>query len=186
MGNFPKNSCALFPTKSGCKSGWSWIGTRQKISNSRYKSLSLKIGKKIGPRPPPAEKSPNFFKIATYIRIYLSRILPHPARAAVFGAFKGFFGRLSGFGAEVGKPADSHKSSWLKLGRSSMMTLAKPDFRLELAACAHNLLFRFFAPQAAKNPVFLRPICTAAASILLAINSFYYEYSYLSIFAKRY
>ena len=57
-------------------------------------------------------------------------------------------------------------------------------FRIELAAYSHNLLFRLFVPLMEINPVFLLMSLCMGTSILLAINSFYYEYSYLSIFAK--
>ena len=79
----------------------------------------------------------------------------------------------------------SYKSLWIKLGRSSIIVSALLRlFRIELAAYSHNLLFRLFVPLMEINPLFLLMTLCIGQSILLAINSFYYEYSYLSIFAK--
>jgi hypothetical protein len=54
-------------------------------------------------------------------------------------------------------------------------------FAIELAY-SHLVLFRLFLGFREINPVFL--LISLAISLLLGINSFYYEYSYLSIFGK--
>ena len=77
-----------------------------------------------------------------------------------------------------------YSSQWLciKLAPSSagisfMMRL----FGIELAY-SHNVLFRLFVGLMEINPVFL--LISLCISLVLGILSFYYEYSYLSIFRK--
>ena len=155
----------------------------KQILNSRYKSLSLKIGKEFYVLSLYLNKALIFFKMSTYISIYLFHILVHIALTEVWVRFKGLFCRMKELFAQFGGLVYSYKSLWIKLGRSSIMTFT-PLFRIELAAYSHNLLFRLFVPLMEINPVFLLMSLCMGTSILLAINSFYYEYSYLSIFAK--
>ena len=153
--------------------------------NSRYKSLSLKIGKEFYVLSLYLNWSLIFFKMSTYISIYLFHILVHIALTEVWVRFKGLFCRMKELFAQFRGLVYSYKSLWIKLGRSSIMTSIPPRlFRIELAAYSHNLLFRLFVPLMEINPVFLLMSVCFGTSILLAINSFYYEYSYLSIFAK--
>ena len=154
------------------------------ILNSRYKSLSLKIGKEFYVLSLYLNKALIFFKMSTYISIYLFHILVHIALTQVWEQFKGLFVRMKELFAEFFGLVYSYKSLWIKLGRSSIMTFTPRLFRIELAAYSHNLLFRLFVPLMEINPVFLLMSVCFGTSILLAINSFYYEYSYLSIFAK--
>ena len=160
-------------------------GLTNQILNSRYKSLSLKIGKEFYVLSLYLNKALIFFKMSTYISIYLFHILVHIALTEVWVRFKGLFCRMKELFAEFLRLVYSYKSLWIKLGRSSIMTSIPPRlFRIELAAYSHNLLFRLFVPLMEINPVFLLMSLCMGTSILLAINSFYYEYSYLSIFAK--
>ena len=122
--------------------------------------------------------------MSTYISIYLFHILVHIALTEVSEEFKGLFCSMKELFAQFGGLVYSYKSLWIKLGRSSIMTFTPRLFRIELAAYSHNLLFRLFVPLMEINPVFLLMSLCMGTSILLAINSFYYEYSYLSIFAK--
>ena len=57
-----------------------------------------------------------------------------------------------------------------------------PLFPIELAY-SHNLLFRLFWGLMSINPVFL--LINLAQTKVVYIHSFYYEYSYLSIFGKQ-
>ena len=58
-------------------------------------------------------------------------------------------------------------------------------FGIGVGGYSHNLLFRLFVPLMEINAVFLLiSLSMKISSLLLQINSFYYEYSYLSIFAK--
>ena len=50
-------------------------------------------------------------------------------------------------------------------------------------AYSHNLLFRLFVGLMSTNPVFL--LINLSQTKVLYIDSFYYEYSYLSIFGKE-
>ena len=86
--------------------------------------------------------------------------------------------------AQFGGLVYSYKWLWIKLGRSSIISFTARLLRIELAAYSHNLLFRLFVPLMEINPVFLLMSLCMGTSMLLAIQSFYYEYSYLSIFAK--
>ena len=123
--------------------------------------------------------------MSTYISIYLFHILVHIALTEVWVRFKGLFCRIQELFAQFGGLVYSYKSLWIKLGRSSIMTFTPRLFRIELAAYSHNLLFRLFVPLMEINPVFLLiSLSMKISSLLLQINSFYYEYSYLSIFAK--
>ena len=122
--------------------------------------------------------------MSTYISIYLFHILVHIAFGEVWEQFQGLFCRMKELFAQSGVTYEEYKSLWIKLGRSSIMTFTPRLFRIELAAYSHNLLFRLFVPLMEINPVFLLMSLCMGTSILLAINSFYYEYSYLSIFAK--
>ena len=125
-----------------------------------------------------------FFKMSTYISIYLFHILVHIAFRGLSEEFKGLFCRMKELFAEFRGLVYSYKSLWIKLGRSSIMSFTVPLFRIQLAAYSHNLLFRLFVPLMEINPLFLLISLCMGTSMLLAINSFYYEYSYLSIFAK--
>ena len=58
----------------------------------------------------------------------------------------------------------------------------KALFGIELAY-SHNLLFRLFVGLMSANPVFL--LINLSQTKVLYIDSFYYEYSYLSIFSKE-
>ena len=150
---------------------------------SRYKSLSLKIGSEFYVQQLLGNQ--RIFKICTYISIYLFHILVHIALKASIKEFDGLFCRMKELLAQKGGLYYSSKCLWIKLGRSSIMSLASAQlFLISLAAYSHNLLFRLFVPLMEINPVFLLMSLCMGTSILLAISSFYYEYSYLSIFAK--
>ena len=124
--------------------------------------------------------------MSTYISIYLFHILVHIALTEVWVRFKGLFCRMKQLFAQFGGLVYSYKSLWIKLGRSSQMTFTPRLFGIELAAYSHNLLFRLFVPLMEINPVFLLiSLSMKISSLLLQINSFYYEYSYLSIFGKE-
>ena len=160
------------------------MGSHQ-ILNSRYKSLSLKIGKEFVVLSLYFQRGLLFFKMSTYISIYLFHILVHIAFREVSEEFKGLFCRMKELFAQFRRPVYSYKSLWIKLGRSSIMSFTVRLFRIQLAAYSHNLLFRLFVPLMEINPLFLlMSLCIGRSMLLLAINSFYYEYSYLSIFAK--
>ena len=82
--------------------------------------------------------------------------------------------------------AQFKEQQWLciKLAPSSAgISFMTQLFGIELAY-SHNVLFRLFVGLMEINPVFLLMSLCMGTSILLAISSFYYEYSYLSIFAK--
>ena len=61
-------------------------------------------------------------------------------------------------------------------------SLPKALFGIQLAY-SHNLLFRLFVGLMSTNPVFL--LINLSQTKVLYIDSFYYEYSYLSIFGKE-
>ena len=114
-------------------------------------------------------------------------MLVHIAFREVEEEFKGLFCRMKELFAQFDSRISPSKSLWIKLGRSSIMTFTRRSFRIELAAYSHNLLFRLFVPLMEINPVFLlMSLCMRrfALNPLHSFNSFYYEYSYLSIFAK--
>jgi len=72
--------------------------------------------------------------------------------------------------------------SIIQLAISISLTTSKALFGIELAY-SHNLLFRLFVGLMSTNPVFL--LINLSQTKVLYIDSFYYEYSYLSIFGKE-
>ena len=158
------------------------------ILNSRYKSLSLKIGlvKHFIFMASNYHTLQRMFKMETYISIYLFHILVHIAfqRAQQLQAFASFCRMKELWVALQAYLLPLDKCLWIKLGRSSIMTFTLRLFRISLAAYSHNLLLRLFVPLMEINPVFLSLSLSGGSSVQLGINSFYYEYSYLSIFAK--
>ena len=104
-----------------------------------------------------------FFKICTYISMYL------------FHIDLLFHGGIAQFKELV-------YQQWLciKLAPSSAgISFMTQLFGIELAY-SHNVLFRLFVGLMEINPVFL--LISLCISLVLGILSFYYEYSYLSIF----
>lgn len=78
-----------------------------------------------------------------------------------------------------------YSSQWLciKLAPSSIgISFMTQLFGIELAY-SHNVLFRLFVGLMEINPVFL--LISLCISLVLGILSFYYEYSYLSIFQTQ-
>ena len=72
--------------------------------------------------------------------------------------------------------------SIIQLAISISLTTSKALFGIQLAY-SHNLLFRLFVGLMSSNPVFL--LINLSQTKVLYIDSFYYEYSYLSIFSKE-
>lgn len=72
--------------------------------------------------------------------------------------------------------------SIIQLAISISLTTSKALFSIELAY-SHNLLMRLFVGLMSTNPVFL--LINLSQTKVLYIDSFYYEYSYLSIFGKE-
>ena len=72
--------------------------------------------------------------------------------------------------------------SIIQLAISISLTTSKALFGIQLAY-SHNLLFRLFVGLMSTNPVFL--LINLSQTKVLYIDSFYYEYSYLSIFGKE-
>ena len=151
--------------------------------NSRYKSLSLKIGKEFYVLSLYLKKGLIFFKMSTYISIYLFQILVHIGLTPVFQEFKGLFCRMKELLPQFKEEVYSYKSLWIKLAPSSIISFNETLFRIELPPYEHNVLFRLFVRLIEINPVFLLSSLCISTSLVLGINSFYYEYSYLSIFA---
>ena len=118
----------------------------------------------------------------TYISMYLFHILVHIALRQVleeywlihsyFKAMKPFFQPHLVYWLWI-------KYSQLTIGISFMMSALL--FGIELAY-SHNLLFRLFLGLMEINPIFL-PM-SLCISLVLGINSFYYEYSFRTIFGK--
>ena len=155
------------------------------ILKSTYKSLSLKIGIAVALIQLYFKKALIFiFKICTYISIYLFHDLVHCALRQVFEGFRGLFSRIKEFQLPYKESRTTYKCLSIKLAESSIITFNERLFRIGVTGYSHNLLFRLFVPLMEINPVFLLMSLCMGTSILLAINSFYYEYSYLSIFAK--
>ena len=156
------------------------------ILKSTYKSLSLKIGIAVALIQLYFKKALIFiFKICTYISIYLFHDLVDCALREVFLAapFRGLFSRIKEFEGKEWR--GSYKCLSIKLAESSIITFNERLFRIGVTGYSHNLLFRLFVPLMEINPVFLLiSLSMKISSLLLQINSFYYEYSYLSIFAK--
>ena len=93
--------------------------------NSRYKSLSLKIGKEFYVLSLRSNEILFFFKISTYISIYLLRIIHFGSLSLVVAEFKGLFSRMKElFAVVIIGVVYSYKSLWIKLGRSSIMTFS--------------------------------------------------------------
>ena len=156
------------------------------ILKSTYKSLSLKIGKESQLIQLYFKKALIFiFKICTYISIYLFHDLVHCALREVFEGFRGLFSRIKEFQLPYKESRRTYKCLSIKLAESSIITFNERLFRIGVTGYSHNLLFRLFVPLMEINPVFLLiSLSMKISSLLLQINSFYYEYSYLSIFAK--
>ena len=157
------------------------------ILKSTYKSLSLKIGIAVALIQLYFKKALIFiFKICTYISIYLFHDLVDCAlRDGIpLPPFRGLFCRIKEFEVPYKEWRGSYKCLSIKLAESSIITFNERLFRIGVTGYSHNLLFRLFVPLMEINPVFLLMSLCMGTSILLAINSFYYEYSYLSIFAK--
>ena len=158
------------------------------ILKSTYKSLSLKIGIAVALIQLYFKKALIFiFKICTYISIYLFHDLVDciVALREVFPPFRGLFCRIKEFEVPYKEWRGSYKCLSIKLAESSIITFNERLFRIGVTGYSHNLLFRLFVPLMEINPVFLLiSLSMKISSLLLQINSFYYEYSYLSIFAK--
>ena len=102
-----------------------------------------------------------FFKICTYISMYLFHIDLHIHIAQFLSI------------------AQFKEQQWLciKLAPSSAgISFMTQLFGIELAY-SHNVLFRLFVGLMEINPVFL--LISLCISLVLGILSFYYEYSYL-------
>ena len=158
------------------------------ILKSTYKSLSLKIGIAVALIQLYFKKALIFiFKICTYISIYLFHDLVDCAlRDGIpLPPFRGLFSRIKEFEVPYKEWRGSYKCLSIKLAESSIITFNERLFRIGVTGYSHNLLFRLFVPLMEINPVFLLiSLSMKISSLLLQINSFYYEYSYLSIFAK--
>ena len=160
------------------------------ILKSTYKSLSLKIGIAVALIQLYFKKALIFiFKICTYISIYLFHDLVDCALREVFLAapFRGLFCRIKEFEVpyKEWRGRTNYKCLSIKLAESSIITFNERLFRIGVTGYSHNLLFRLFVPLMEINPVFLLiSLSMKISSLLLQMNSFYYEYSYLSIFAK--
>lgn len=78
----------------------------------------------------------------------------------------------------------SINSQWLCIKLARVTSSAGISFMMRLfgieLAYSHNVLFRLFVGLMEINPVFL--LISLCISLVLGILSFYYEYSYLSIF----
>ena len=153
---------------------------------STYKSLSLKIGIAVALIQLYFKKALIFiFKICTYISIYLFHDLVHCALRQVFEGFRGLFSRIKEFQLPYKESRRRFECLSIKLAHSSIMSFNERLFGIGVGGYSHNLLFRLFVPLMEINAVFLLiSLSMKISSLLLQINSFYYEYSYLSIFAK--
>ena len=160
--------------------------TSQSILKSTYKSLSLKIGKECQLIQLYFKVALIFiFKICTYISIYLFHDLVHCALREVFEGSSGLFSRIKEFQLPYKEVTTTYKSLSIKLAESSIISFNERLFAFGVRGYSHNLLFRLFVPLMEINAVFLLiSLSIKISSLLLQINSFYYEYSYLSIFAK--
>ena len=66
----------------------------------------------------------------------------------------------------------------IKLAESSIISFNERLFAFGVRGYSHNLLFRLFVPLMEINAVFLLiSLSMKISSLLLQINSFYYEYS---------
>ena len=123
--------------------------------------------------------------MSTYISIYLFHDLVHCALREVFEGYRGWSRRMKEFLIPYKECTPTYNSLSIKLAESSIISFNERLFGIGVRALSHNLLFRLFVPLMEINPVFLLiSLSMKISSLLLGINSFYYEYSYLSIFAK--
>ena len=125
-----------------------------------------------------------FFKMSVDISIYLFQILVDIGLTLVFQEFRGLFCRMKELLGSLSSSSLSYKCLWIKLAPSSIISFNSRLFRIELPPYSHNIFFRLFVPLIEINPVFLLSSLCISTSLVLGISSFYYEYSYLSIFAK--
>lgn len=150
----------------------SWIYSSIFALVCRYKSLSTGIGKQLYVLWLYFNFGFIFLLMCTYISMYLFHILVHIALRQVLEEFSWLFPTM--------KPFFQHSYKWLwikysqlTIGISFMMSALL--FGIELAY-SHNLLFRLFLGLMEINPIFL-PM-SLCISLVLGINSFYYEYSF--------
>ena len=143
------------------------------FSICRYKPLSLNIGKQLYVLWLYFNRALIFFKMSTSICIYLFHILVHIELRGVLEGFKGLFGAMKG----LWRWLCIKLAPYPLIGISFMMRL----FGIE-SPYSHKLLFRLKVAFMGINPVFL--FISLCISLVLGMNSFYYEYSYLSIFSK--
>ena len=142
----------------------------------RYKSLSTGIGKQLYVLWLYFNFGFIFLLMCTYISMYLFHILVHIALRQVLEEFSWLFPTMKPFFQP--HLVYSYKRLWIKysqltIGISFMMSALL--FGIELAY-SHNLLFRLFLGLMEINPIFL-PM-SLCISLVLGINSFYYEYSF--------
>ena len=151
----------------------------------RSKSLSLLIAKQLTLYWLYFNKGLIFWSICTYISIYLFHIYKMPRRLLELVFFKRLFCRIQEL--LVLKSVDLKGKIAIRL-RPSMIGVSISFcsccalFGIELAY-SHNLFFRLFFGLMSINPVFL--FINLCLTKVLYIDSFYYEYSYFSIFGKQ-
>jgi hypothetical protein len=126
------------------------------------------------------------FKMCTYISMYLFHIGLMPSRYRgehPLLLFKGSILRIQEL-----LVLEVHYFKVIRLA-PSIVSVFRPSpntfdplFRIELPY-SHNLLFRLFFGLMSINPVFL--LINLCQTKVGYISSFYYEYSYLSIFGKQ-
>ena len=129
-----------------------------------------------------------FFKMCTYISMYLFHIHVHiglrlsqfKVQAQVYTKFCS----MKELFAQFKELVYSINSQWLCIKLARVTSSAGISFMMRLfgieLAYSHNVLFRLFVGLMEINPVFL--LISLCISLVLGILSFYYEYSYLSIF----
>ena len=145
----------------------------------RYKSLSLLIGKEFYVLWLYLKKAFILFKMCTYIKIYLFKEKIQVDIGFHFPLVK-FAGLYQQMKELLVLTLDFNKYICILLAPSEIgiSFSQRPSlFGIELAY-SHNLFFRLFVAKI--NPVFL--LITLSISLVLFMSSFYYEYSYLSIF----
>ena len=160
----------------------------------RYKSLSRRyikikeIGKQLYVLSLYFKKALIFFKMCTYISMYLFHILVHIGLREVFTRvkFKLYtkFCSMKEFSAQFKEDVYSLLWFWAKLAPPLHINSFMMRFSPIELAYSDNVLFRLAYGLMDQNPVFLLNGISPMPIWGLPINSFYYEYSYLSIFGK--
>ena len=147
----------------------------------RSSSLSLLIGSAFICWSLYFNKGLIFFKMSMQIQLSTSHLLIY--FTIIFCSFSSTLYFTSWNGSHVViRLGPSIIQLAINISFTTCKALCKALFGIELAY-SHNLLFRLFVGLMSTNPVFL--LINLSQRKVLYIDSFYYEYSYLSIFGKE-